>query len=183
MFYPFFTIPGYSQQQAFAKGTSIITAGMGIGNIWKTFLEDAFNYPDNTYKVSSKGTYTLVYEYGFSKRISAGVALGYSEVTGQFEGFGEKFNETLTNFSVLARSNYHFGKSNKFDPYIGVGIGYYHFKYHNDKPGLINSKVPGSFGYSGQLGAHYYFIPSFGIFAEGGYVGGSFAQLGITCKF
>lgn len=168
--------------RAFEKGNSLISAGIGIGNIWKTFLKEAFTYPPNTYKVSSKGPFTLVYEYGFSKRISAGIAIGYSEVNGKFDGFGEKFTETLTNFSILARSNYHFGKFRKFDPYIGVGVGYYHFKYNNDKPGIINSKVPGAFGYSGQLGTHYYFIPKFGAYAEVGYVGGSFGQVGLTLK-
>ena len=167
----------------FSKGTSIISAGIGIGNIWKTFLQEAFTYPSNTYKVSSKGTYTLVYEYGFSKRISAGIASGYSRVVGKFNGFGQTFTETLTNFSVLARSNYHVGKFKKFDPYIGVGVGYYNFQYHNDKPGIINSKVPGAFGYSVQIGSHYYFIPRFGVFAEIGYVGGSIIQIGGTFKF
>lgn len=175
--------PSFAQEErAFLKGNSLISAGVGIGNIWKSFLEDAVAYPPGTYNVSNKGTYTIVYEYGFSDRISAGIALGYSEVTGKFDGYGEKFTETLTNFSLLARSNYHFGKFRKFDPYIGVGIGYYHFKYNNDRPGIINSKVPGAFGYSGQLGAHYYFIPRFGIYGEAGYVGGSFGQLGVTLK-
>lgn len=168
--------------RAFAKGNSIISAGMGIGNVWKTFMKETFTYPPNTFKVSSKGTFSVVYEYGFSKRISAGVALGYSKVVGDFDGFGEKFRQTLTNFSSLGRANYHFGKSAKFDPYIGIGIGYYFIEYYNDKPGIINSDGPSSFGYSAQLGAHYYFFPKWGIFAEIGYVAGSFGQIGFTAR-
>lgn len=173
----------FSQNRgAFSKGNHLISAGVGIGNIWKTFLEDVYTYPDNSYKVSSKGAFTLIYEYGLSKRISAGVALGYSKVVGNLNYFGLSYSETLTNFSVLARADFHIGKSQKFDPYFGGGLGYYSFNYYNDKPGLINSKVPGSFGYSAQIGAHYYFIPRLGAFAEVGYVGGSLAQIGLTYK-
>ncbi|MEJ7625432.1 MAG: OmpW family outer membrane protein [Ferruginibacter sp.] len=170
-------------EKAFSKGNSVISAGVGIGNIWKTFLKNAFTYPPGTYNVKTRGTYTLVYEYGFSNRISGGLALGYSDVYGKFDGYGEKFTETLTNYSLLVRSNYHFGKIPKFDPYIGAGLGYYRFKYYNNKPGIVNSKVPGSFGYSAQLGAHYYFSRHLGAYAEVGYVGGSIGQLGVTYKW
>ena len=171
--------------KAFEKGSSVISVGLGIGNVWKSFLEDFTSYPDNSYKVSNNGTFSLIYEYGFSKRISAGIALGYYEVEGKFNGAGTgfTFSETLTNFSILARANYHIGKSKKFDPYVGGGIGYFHFKYNNDRPEIINSKSPGAFGYSAQLGARYYFVPNFGVFAEVGYVGGSLFQLGATYKF
>ncbi len=32
-----------------------------------------------------------------------------------------------------------------------AGLGYFHFKYHNDNPGIFNSRVPAAFGYSLQL--------------------------------
>jgi len=173
----------YAQKEpAFTKGNSLISAGIGIGNIWKTFLKDAFTYPPDTYKVTSKGTFTLVYEYGFINKLSGGIAIGYSEVVGKFNGFGEVFTETLTNFSILARANYHFGNFRRFDPYAGAGVGYYHFNYHVNKTGIVNSKVPGSLGYSAQLGIHYYFTSQMGAYAEAGYVGGSFGQIGFTYK-
>ncbi|MEO6583329.1 MAG: outer membrane beta-barrel protein [Ferruginibacter sp.] len=172
--------------RAFEKGNSIISLGYGVGNIWKKFLEDAVNYPPGTYKVSNQGTYTIIYEYAFTDKISAGVATGYSRVTGRFNtivnGTELKFSETLTNFLLLARANYHIGKIKNFDPYIGGGLGYYHFSYYNDNPSLINSKTPGAFGYSAQLGMHYYFSDHVGSFLEVGYVGGSLVQFGISLK-
>jgi outer membrane protein W len=178
-----FGVSSAQSNSAFEKGNSVISAGIGIGNIFKSFLEDAYNYPGGTYNVSSRGPFVFIYEYGFSNRISAGIVTGYSETIGKFAGFGEKFTETLTNFSVLAISNFHFGKFKKFDPYAGGGLGYYHFKYHNDRPGIINSRVPAAFGYSLQLGAKYYFTNHAGLYAEAGYIGGSFGQLGIAVKF
>lgn len=170
---------------AFEKGSSIISLGYGIGNEWKGFLEDFTDYPDNSYKVTNNGTYSLIYEYGVSNKISAGIALGYSQVEGNFNGAGTgfTFTEKLTNFSVLARANYHVGKFEKFDPYVGGGIGYFHFNYENDRPEITNSKSPGAFGYSIQLGLRYYLTSQLGAFAEVGYVGGSLVQLGASYKF
>lgn len=181
-----FNLPINAQDgtRAFEKNTSIISVGLGIGNVWKSFLEDFTSYPDNSYKVSNNGTFTLIYEYGVSNKISAGVALGYSQVEGNFNGAGTgfTFSEKLTNFSAIARANYHFGKFQKFDPYIGGGIGYFHFDYSNDRPEIIDSKSPGAFGYSAQLGLRYYVHPRFAAFTEVGYVGGSLVQLGLTLK-
>jgi outer membrane protein W len=178
----------YSQvpATAYAKGNSMLSAGYGVVNIWTLFLKNAFSYPPNTYKVGSTGPFALTYEYAFSKRISGGIALGHSVVTGRFNGFGFKFTEKLNAFTALARSNYHFFlKGRKFDPYIGAGLGFFKFRYTNDTPGIINSKVPGSFGYSGQAGTHYYFNSHLGAYAELGYVGagGSLGELGVTVKF
>jgi hypothetical protein len=64
-----------------------------------------------------------------------------------------------------------------------AGLGYFHFKYHNDNPGIFNSRVPAAFGYSLQLGAKYYFTNQAELYAKAGYIGGSFGQLGIAVKF
>ena len=172
-----------TDKQSYIKGGSVIMIGYGLGNIWKTFLNDAISssIPGITYKVTSTGPVTLVYEYGILRRISAGIALAYSKVKGRYSGYGDEFIDELTVFSALARANYHFGKSEKFDPYVGAGIGYVNSKYSNDQSATRN-KVPGTLGYSGQLGARYYFNTSLGVYAEIGYVGGSFGQLGITVK-
>ena len=174
-----------AQPEKFAvyeKGTSSLVVGQGIGNIWKTFMKQAINYPGISYKVSSLGPLTLIYEYGFGKRISGGLALGYSRITGKYSGFGDEFTDRLTIFSALARANYHFGHSSRFDPYIGIGVGYVRSKYDNSGSNS-NRSVPGEFGYSGQLGAKYLFTPHFGVYAEAGYVGGSFVQAGLAVIF
>lgn len=166
----------------YKKGTSSLVIGQGIGNIWKTFLKQAINYPGISYKVSSLGPLTLIYEYGFGKHISGGLALGYSRITGKYSGYGDEFTDRLTIFSALARANYHFGHSNRFDPYLGIGLGYVRSKYDNSGSNSKRS-VPGEFGYSGQLGAKYLFTPHIGVYAEAGYVGGSFVQAGLAVIF
>lgn len=169
---------------AYYKGSSVVSVGYGIGNIWKTFLNDAVNstIPGITYKVTAFGPVALNYEYGFLKRFSGGITFAYSKVKGVYSGFGDSFTDELTITTILARANYHFGKSEKFDPYIGGGMGYVKSKYNNDQSASRND-VPGLLGYSAQLGGRYYFTSLLGAYAELGYVNGSFVQVGLTARF
>ena len=168
---------------AYYKGSSVASVGYGIGNIWKTFLNDAVSstIPGITYKVTAFGPIALNYEYGFLNRFSGGITFAYSKVKGVYSGFGDSFTDELKITTILARANYHFGKSAKFDPYIGGGMGYVKSKYNNDQSASRND-VPGLLGYSAQLGGRYYFTPV-GTYAEIGYVNGSFVQVGLTARF
>ena len=169
---------------AYYKGSSVVSVGYGIGNIWKTFLNDAVSstIPGITYKVTAFGPIALNYEYGFLNRFSGGITFAYSKVKGVYSGFGDSFTDELKITTILARANYHFGRSAKFDPYIGGGVGYVKSKYNNDQSASRND-VPGLLGYSAQLGGRYYFTPVLGTYAEIGYVNGSFVQAGVTARF
>lgn len=175
------------------KGTKVVNAGYGLGNIWKSLFKFSFGFNDN--KVTATGPIALGFEYGVAEKIGVGVQLGYGQVKAvatEKDGIaaGKDYIETskLTSIQALVRGNYHFGNSAKFDPYIGIGVGYGNFKFSvsdNDPSYTSNYSiaVPGAFGFSGALGARYYFTPSIGAYAEVGYVGGSLAQLGLVAKF
>lgn len=123
-------------------------------------------------------------KYGLTENISVGAVVSYSSLKNTLSNNNV---QKLTQFGAVLRGNYHFGSSDKFDPYIGIGVGYYNFKYTskdangNDVTSFYS--VPGAFGYQGQLGAKYYFMPSLAAFAEIGYVAGSFGQIGVNFKF
>lgn len=177
------------EDRAFTKGSSTVSVGYGLGNVWKSLFSLNSMFSDGNYKTTSTGPFALQYEYGATDNISVGVQLGYSKVGGDYKNASDpddNYTESLTNLGAIVRGNYHFGQSAKFDPYIGIGVGYYNFKYeYKDKSSTTNNafSVPGAFGYSAQLGAKYYFAPTFGAYAEVGYVGGSIAQIGLTAKF
>jgi opacity protein-like surface antigen len=174
------TLYGISQTNAsysFGKGSSLFSLGYGIGNIWKNFLQQGLNY--SVYEVKSIGPFVLNYDYGVNKKLSIGASASYSKLNGEVSRF--QISDQLTITSILLRSNYHFGRFKNFDPYLGAGVGYVQSKYTNNSS-LTNPNVPGEFGYSAQLGAHYYLTKYFGFYAEAGYVGGSFLQLGISVK-
>lgn len=159
------------------KGHVYVSFGHGIGNIWKSYLKQTISFPGISYKVSSLGPYSMVAEYAISNKISAGVAAGYTKITGRYSGYGDEFTDRLTIFSLLARANYHVFQNDRWDIYGGGGIGYVRSQYNNT--GSNNGrKAPGKFGYSGQGGARYLFNKKIGVGSEIGYVGGSFVQIG-----
>jgi outer membrane protein len=188
---------------AFVEKGSSISLGYGFLSPYKSLfkLNNLFGTgdPDVSTKYSSLGPIALTYEYGVSEKISVGLQVGYStnkNVTTDINGLGTGkpyiTTEKLTQLSVIARGNYHFGSSSKFDPYAGLGLGYGNFTYKTtsndptDTPadlGLFKISVPGAFGITAQVGAKYYFSSNIGAYAEIGYLAGSFAQIGITAKF
>jgi opacity protein-like surface antigen len=175
------------------QGTIVVNAGYGFGNIWKNLFKFGSLYTSNSVKAT--GPLALGFEYGVAEKIGIGLQLGYSQIKSTAtdkDGIapGKDYIETskLTAIQALARANYHFGSSAKFDPYIGLGVGYGNFKFSvtdNDPASVstFNISVPGAFGFSGALGARYYFSPNIGIYAEVGYVSGSVAQAGLVAKF
>jgi outer membrane protein W len=187
---------------AFQKGSSTVSLGYGFASPYKSLfkLSNIFaTDPTTSTKLSSLGPIGLTYEYGATDKISVGLQVAYGtikNVTTDKDGLGAGKDYIITQkmdqVSAVARVNYHFGSSDKFDPYGGLGLGYGNFKFKtttNDPTdvaadfALFNIKVPGALGITGQLGAKYYFSPNFGAYAEIGYLAGSFAQVGVTAKF
>ena len=188
---------------AYNQGQSTISVGYGFLSPYKTLFKLSSLYGSSagvTAKYSSLGPIGLTYEYGASEKISAGVQIAYGtlkNVTTEKDGLGTNKDyittQKLDQLSVILRGNYHFGSSPKFDPYIGLGLGYGNFKYKttsNDPSDndafftqYYNISIPTSFGITGQVGAKYYFSDNIGAYAELGYLAGSFAQIGITAKF
>jgi opacity protein-like surface antigen len=164
------------------KGTVVVNAGYGIGSIWKQLFKLSGT------KVSATGPLALGFEYGVSEKIGVGVQLSYSKITGTTPISSYISTETLTAFNALARANYHFAKSDKFDPYVGIGLGFGSFKYvykDTDPAGNPTSTfgIPGSFVFSGALGARYFFTNQIGVYTEVGYLSGSVVQVGLVAKF
>ncbi len=183
---------------AFTKGSSNVSLGYGFLSPYKTLfkLSSFFGGSGVAEKFTSTGPIGLTYEYGISEKVGIGLQLGYAtmkntqtEANGLGAGKDYVISQKLTQFSAIARGNYHFGNSAKFDPYVGAGLGYGNFKYtvkdnDTDPTDVLPSiSIPGAFGITGQLGARYYFTSNIGAFAEIGYLAGSFAQLGLTAKF
>jgi outer membrane protein W len=187
---------------AFQKGSSSLSIGYGFASPYKSLfkLGNIFSTdPTTTTKLSSLGPIGVTYEYGVADKISVGLQIAYGtikNVTTDKDGLGAGkdyiFTQKMNQVSAIARVNYHFSSSEKFDAYGGLGLGYGNFKFtttSNDPTdnaadfALFSIKVPGALGITGQLGAKYYFSSNIGAYAEIGYLAGSFAQLGLTFKF
>ena len=175
------------------QGSTVINLGYGIGSIWKSSFKLLAGFTGS--KVSATGPVVGGFEYGVSERIGIGLQLGYGNVKNVSTDPGANSNggdlittEKLSSFQVLARGNYHLGHSASFDPYLGLGLGYGNFKYEvtdNDSQQEPQTffAVPSSLLISGVLGAKYYFATNIGVYAEVGYVTGSYLQVGLAIKF
>ncbi len=89
--------------------------------------------------------------------------------------------EKATGIGGGALGMYHFNKLipvPKLDIYAGVGVGLRHddANFYNNYPDIIVDVI-------GVAGARYYFTHVFGIMAEGGYTGYSYASAGVTFRF
>lgn len=181
--------------RAHSKGTSMVQVGYGFLNPFKIlFKVSGYGGFSMSSKVTGFGPFGASYDYAVSDRFGIGLGLAYGNlkndvtVSGFHSNGGDYiYTQELTQMSALVRGTFHFSKSPKFDPYLGVGLGYYYLKLAvNDNDEMqepMTITIPGAFGYTGFLGARYFFSENVGAFAEVGYLAGSLFQLGVTFKF
>jgi len=183
--------PTQSNAQAFTDGSNAISVGYGFGSLGAAFYKTLLSSSDNV-KTSNLGPVYLKYERGVTDHIGIGLNIAYAanKASSDYIGYDDNFNEvtyteslTRTTLSVLARLNYHIGHSDKFDPYVGAGIGYRNasWKFKSTDPNYGNFTIPSflPLGFELTVGARYYFTPNIGLYAEVG-AAKSVAQLGVT---
>jgi outer membrane protein W len=180
------SLSAIAQQQsakAYKKNSSNIELGYGIYNFWTGVLDKGVQIPG--YTTNSLGPFSIIYEYGITKRFSGGAALSCSRVRGESKRF--QIADQITTWSVLLRANYHFFTSAKLDPYVGGGVGISRSIYKNLDPNTVatdyEGNVPNTFEPNVQLGIKYFPLEHFGFCAEIGYVGGALGLIGIAAKF
>jgi len=188
------SIPARITAQVFKEGQHALSFGYGAGT-----LIGALNATFDTYadlSTSTLGPLYGKYEYGITENIGLGVNFAYGTNQWSYRyssvdavGNPTTYTETTdrTHFSVLARINFHFGNEEKFDPYVGLGMGY------RDATWSTNSQDPlgGSgvvfrglvpLGLEMTIGARYFFSPNIGLYAEVG-AAKSVVQGGLIVKF
>jgi|GEM_PF-1712959 outer membrane protein W len=84
----------------------------------------------------------------------------------------------VTSIVAGVQGNYHFVPKAKFDPYIGLMLGFYTYTL-SDRFGSISYS---GLGWSGHAGANYWFSNGFGLHGRIGY-GVAIISLGVTIGF
>lgn len=155
------------EANSFGKGTSDVNIGVGIGTFyWGSGVTNSLGVNP-----------TFSYEYGVSDKFSVGGNISYSAA--KFSSYG--YNVKYTGILIGPRGAYHFGTSEKFDPYVGATLGYVIVSV-SDNTNYPGAKASGV-GLGGFLGARYFPGSSFGFHAELGYTSFSFLTVGISFKF
>ena len=173
--------------QAFEQENNFIQAGYGLGLGYGRLL-NAYNAYEG-YKFSGFGPVFASYERGITDRFGVGVALSYSSYGGKWvDGSNYNYSYRWTTLSIMARGAYHFEMRNdKFDPYLGAGIGFlkYGYKWTSNAPSFneanYNVSLGTPLGYQIFAGARYMFSDNVGGYVEVGY-GLSVANFGLTFK-
>ena len=200
------------EQEAFGKGKIVVTAGYGVpylaslGNkaLYKN-NEASTGLTSNNYTVRSTGPILIKTEYGLLKKLGIGIVIGYSGYSSSWNFVdGNTYNpatgnyttntykETLkqTSITIGTHINYHIVTTEKFDMYVGLGLGYsavtktFSNNDLNANPYYtypVTTGIPVYFAVT--YGVRYYFVPNVGIYAEVGWEKYSLAQAGVAVKF
>lgn len=179
----FAILPSVTKAQAFEEGRSQISVGYGAVNGTQTFLSsyDQTVYPNLDF--SALGPVFLKYEYGASENIGFGVNIAYADASIEYDDGIDRASINWWGASFNARVNRHFGTSDKFDPYIGFGMGYKvaNWKYSSEsESGDVGALIP--LGLEATFGARYMFTPNLGLYSEVG-LSKAIAQIGLNAKF
>lgn len=154
---------------AFEKGNIMISAGVGIGN---RLYADGGTLP-----------FVGMLEYGISELgpgvLSLGVYGGYASQSIDILGFTAK----ATSLLIQPRLMFHYPVSSSFDVYGGAGLGFYRGTVETNVLGTPIKADANSTEFSVMAGAHYFFVPAFGLFAEAATNDFSYLKAGLSLKF
>lgn len=145
---------GLSAQGVFAKGTKVVSLGVGLGHYSGLSLPPLSVTYDQSIKddlFDGKGAIGLGAEIEYA---NAGTLLG---------------NYSL--YFAAARGTLHYQFVNKLDTYAGLKLGF-----------LQVSALGGVFGWTSVLGARYELSERFGLFAEFNHGGLSSLKAGVSFK-
>ncbi|MFY7898812.1 MAG: outer membrane beta-barrel protein, partial [Chitinophagaceae bacterium] len=137
--------------QSYEQGNKLINLSIGLAPTFGTSFS-GFGY-------STKWTppVSASFEYGISERISAGVVGGFAS-----QKYTDQDNDGVQYDYLLlgVRGSYHFANTDKFDPYVGLTLGYNKVKAKDigSSGGGMGFDIAASqFLYGAHLGARYYF--------------------------
>ncbi|MEY2830533.1 MAG: hypothetical protein RIQ33_2391 [Bacteroidota bacterium] len=182
-----------SKAQGFEEGKTFVNVGIG-GPYFPTLVAEAILRESGNITSSTFYPIYLKGEIALSENMGIGLNLAYAGASAQ--GSHQNSNSNLSvNYidkvsyqtaSALVRFNYHFVKNNKFDPYLGMGMGYRWGQWTNSSTdptySFGKSKTYFPFGADLTFGCRYMFSDMIGAYVEMGIAKSPF-QFGVTARF
>ncbi len=184
--------------QVVEEGTVLIDAYYGFPNLYTTTIKQAYASSGgaSNVKVGGIGPVGGKFEYLLADRIGLGLDVNY---TNTYVSYDEMSTDTTTgsatnyNYEVsrsvlriFPRINFHFGNSDSFDGYAGVGAGYRVAKwaFESNDPDFGDETIEGLIPVSFRafVGARYFFTDNIGLNFEIGLGGGALLQGGLSFK-
>jgi opacity protein-like surface antigen len=180
-----FSAPSKVNAQAFMPGDVVLSAGYGAPNLSKFIFRVFDGY---FYTTTGYGPIHVKGEYAVSENFGLGMSVNYSNTKLTLTDGGYTYAVMYNPISFNVRGNLHFGNSEKFDPYIGLGIGYGYrkFRIESNDPAAETFvgdilDISNPLGLEGTLGGRYFFNDNIGLYAEVG-PAKSIVQMGLSFK-
>lgn len=189
-----------SYSQVYEPGNIVIDAYYGWPNLYTTVVRAAYESAQYSgIKIGSLGPLGGRVEYLLSENIGIGVHANYSttSVEGLVTGYDPNtgvsrdydYKAAVNRIRVMPMFNFHFGSSDKLDPYLAFGAGYSSFKIKvtTDDPSYdestIDLKNPIPVAVRAEFGVRYFFSDNFGAHGFFGISGGALIGAGLSAKF
>lgn len=137
-----------AQRLAFEEGDKVLRLGFGLGGGFYTGTLEVPPIQGN-------------FEYAVTEDISVGGIIGYASSYCQMYGASGGGIGGI-NYSYLligGRGNYHFATSDRWDPYVGITLGYNNITFTDNTQNSYTFIFPATSMvlYGAQVGANYYF--------------------------
>lgn len=186
-------VAGFSQlntSKAFEKNRIYLSGGYGFGNLGVAVFRDLGSVLDTR----AIGPLHFKAEYAVTEKL--GIAVHYAYTQAELKTIDEnvdviingipdklRWDATWRSYSFLLRMNRHFGENEKWDPYLGMGMGFRDWNYSatsnenkkSEQDALVNV------GFETTFGVRYFPLPWLGFYSELG-LSKSLIQFGITGK-
>jgi len=179
-----FSASAFAQFPNHVKGDLILKGSVGLPfTNGKTFEKvDGQTFENSGLSMYFQGSF----DYAISNKFDIGLFGGMgSQVTDNFVGDNKFTTITSSYVGGGARLVYHvWGKARwKWDPYALIGVGMMSETLEVDgQDNDIFGEPETTIAYTARIGVNYYFTPTFGLHAEGGY-GISYGTLGMQLRF
>lgn len=179
-----------TKAQALDEGDMLINAYFGFPNLYSSVLKTAYANAGTNEEVGGIGPIGLRGEFMATDRIGIGVDINYANTyikwSDDFTGTNYNYEVAVPRLRAMARFNFHFGNSDVFDFYAGVGAGYSSFSatYDSNDPNWIYEEVsnPLPVAFRACVGSTYFFSDFLGASLELGLGGGALMNFGVSVK-
>lgn len=126
------------------------------------------------------------FAYMVSDKVSLGVDVNYSDMSATATDTYD-YTAGQSTLRAMARFDIHFGSSEKFDSYFGIGAGYRSASYYFEStdPAYVNDALEGinPIAFRIAYGGQYFFSDAIGANLEIGFGGGGLIRAGLSTKF
>jgi outer membrane protein W len=172
--------------QAMEQGRMCFDLYYGFGSTSKAFVKEMAGTEGRFKSIGALGGR---FEYMASDNVGIGVEANYllHEATwNSNDGNNYDYTYGVRRIRFMPRINYHFGNSDAFDAYVGVGAGYRSIvRYTNSTdPNYDPTELEGILPVAMRLafGARYFFTENIGLHMEFGLGGGNIIHYGLSFK-